>query len=575
MSATPYNGAEALAQAFEDAGVTHVFGMPGSQNALLFSAFAQTRLRTVLAGSELMAAFMANGFHRAGGGVPVVATIPGPGFTYALTGFAEAAQDNAAMVLVTGEPDHWPGKRFALQAIDQAGMVEGLARARLRLDRSGDAASVATAALSATVDQGPGPVLVEIAQGVLSAPAEGSGNAPPEDEARAPDAPDCAEIAERLAEARRVVIVAGQGAVPAAPALRQLVERRPAMVLTTVSARGVLPESHHWSLAHDYLACSVDETNALLEQADLVLVLGCRTSHNGTGGFALALPEDRTAQVDLDPEVLGANYAPRWSLRADVTVVLEGLLTALDNENPKSDWSVEDVAFWRRRLRERCAPAPAEPRFPGVEHGAARAFFDALRAALPTDAVVVTDTGQHQVMTRRHWRVDTPGGLLAPSDYQSMGFGVPAAIGAALAAPERRTVAVVGDGGLMMSGLELATAVREGLDLTVIVFRDGHLGQIRSQQASSGTGEAAVALAGVDLASLAKATGAQYRRVGDDARSLLEAACRADGVTLVDVPLAESREMRQERLLGSARGAARRALGRRGVAFLRRVLQRG
>jgi acetolactate synthase I/II/III large subunit len=569
---SPVDGAEALARALEQVGVTHVFGLPGTQNAPLFAALARTRVRTVLTGSELMAAFMANGFARAGGGVPVVAAIPGPGFTYALTGFAEAAHDNAALVLLTGTAAHRPGKRFDLQALDQAGMVRGLARRVLRLEQPADALRVMGEAVHAAVAAGPGPVLVEVACGMLDLPAAGGpapafvGAPPP-----AADAAVVAEVVQRLREARKVVVMAGQGAVDGAAALAALIACRPAMVLTTVSARGVVPESHPWSLAYDFLACSVAQTNRLLEEADLVLVLGCRTSHNGTGGYGLRLPDARTAQVDLDAEVLGANFAPRWQVRAPVAAFLASALAALGPQVAGSDWTPADAAAWRRTLRQESLPNPPEPRFPG---GDAAGFFAALQAALPAGAMVVTDTGQHQIMTRAHLRVESCRGLLVPADFQSMGFGLPAAIGAALAAPDRQVVAILGDGGMMMSGLELATAVRERLDLVAIVFRDGHLGQIRAQQAGSGAGEAAVKLASLDFGALAAATGAEYLCVEHDAAGALRQACRMGGVVLVDVPLGDSPAMRRVRWAGTVRGVARRTLGERGRGVARRLLGR-
>lgn len=572
---TPLNGAEALAQGLEDAGVTHVFGLPGTQNAPLYSALTRTGIKTILAGSELMAAFMANGFSRTGGGVPVVATIPGPGFTFALTGFAEAAHDSASMVLVTGAPATLPDRRFELQAIDQSSMVGPLAKSVLRLDDPMDAAVVAGHAVRAATERGPGPVLLEVSRGVLGAALPDTpprATRPPEPGIEPAEA--CREIAAELAAARKVVVMAGLGAAGAAAGLSALVDRRPAMVMTTVSARGVLPESHPWSLAYDFLACSVATTNELLDEADLVLVLGCRTSQNGTGGYTLALPEDRTAHIDLDPEVLGANYSPRWRVLGDVGRAIEEIVEALPESDVASEWTVDDVARWRSRLRHENQPNPTEPRFPGVDRGEAKEFFEALQAALPEEAVVVTDTGQHQIMTREHLLVESPRGLLVPSDFQSMGFGLPAAIGAALAAPPRRTVAVIGDGSLMMCGLELATAVREGLDLTVIVFRDGYLGQIRAQQIESGAGEAAVALAPLDLGALAAATGASHVVVEEDAALTLREACRRDGVVLVEVPLADSPLLQRKRWMGTARGTVRRKVGRRGIRAIRRILGR-
>jgi acetolactate synthase-1/2/3 large subunit len=371
-----------------------------------------------------------------------------------------------------------------------------------------------------------------------------------------------------------VVVMAGQGAVASAASLTTFLARRPALVMTTVSARGVVPESDPWSLAYDFLACSVAETNRLLEEADLVLLLGCRTSHNGTGGFGLRLPAACTVHVDLDPAVLGANYAVRWPVRSSVASFLDGALAALGPEVAGSAWTPADAAHWRRSLREKSLPIPAEPTFPGVAGGEAGSFFAAFQGTLPAGAVVVTDTGQHQIMARTHLRVDTPRGLLVPADYQSMGFGLPAAIGAALALPGRRVVAILGDGGLMMSGLELATAARERVDLTAVVFNDGQLGQIRAQQWSCGAGESAVSIAGLDFEALAAATGARYLRVEDDAAAVLSQAHEMRGVVLVDVPLDDSLAMRRARWSGALRGTARRAMGQRGGELVRRLLRR-
>ena len=180
----------ALAQALVHADVTHVFGLPGTQNALPVQRLSRrTSVRTVLTGSESMAAFMANGFARAGGGVPVVAAIPGPGFTYALTGFAEAAHDNAALVLLTGVPAERPGKAFDLQALDQAGMVRGpRARACCASSAAADARQVMGGAVAAATCRGGGPVLVEVARDVLEAAGRTGGRAGPLVEP--PPAPD-------------------------------------------------------------------------------------------------------------------------------------------------------------------------------------------------------------------------------------------------------------------------------------------------------------------------------------------------------------------------------------------------
>jgi acetolactate synthase-1/2/3 large subunit len=183
-------------------------------------------------------------------------------------------------------------------------------------------------------------------------------------------------------------------------------------------------------------------------------------------------------------------------------------------------------------------------------------FVRELRDLLPRDAVLVTDSGLHQIVARRHFEVRAPGGLLVPADLQAMGFGLPAAIAAKLAAPERTVVALVGDGGFAMGGLELATAVREGLDLMVVVCSDGHLGQIRLQQLGEYGSTHGTMLPEMDCAAVAEAVGAGYVRTDAGLGQVPPDAWRG-GVWLVDVPVGDSRGTLGRRIRGGVRRAGR------------------
>ena len=204
------------------------------------------------------------------------------------------------------------------------------------------------------------------------------------------------------------------------------------------------------------------------------------------------------------------------------------------------------------------------------------AIVRGLRAALPDDAIVVTDSGYHQMSVRRHYTVRSPHGLLVPTNFQSMGYALPAAIGAALAAPSRRVVAVVGDGGMLMSGLELVTAVRERVRLTVVVFNDGAYRLIRNPQLAAYGESHGTDIEGPDLEALAAATGADYRMAGSDG---IEAAIADHGnqeatVRLVEVPLVDSAGLKAVRRRGRLRATAHRLLPARGRSFIRRLFRR-
>ena len=200
----------------------------------------------------------------------------------------------------------------------------------------------------------------------------------------------------------------------------------------------------------------------------------------------------------------------------------------------------------------------------------AAGFFAMLRAALPRDAMLVTDTGMHQVMTRRYLPVFAPGGLLIPSDFQSMGFGLPAMIAAKLALPQRPVVGLMGDGGLSMSGMELATAARLGLTLPVMVFDDGKLNQIRLHQESAFGSGHGVELPDVDFEALAVATGVRYAEAGTDLPAVLAAALSASAPTLLRVPVGDSFDVRRVRATALAKATLRRSLPENLVARLRR-----
>ncbi|MET0230097.1 MAG: thiamine pyrophosphate-binding protein, partial [Rhodanobacteraceae bacterium] len=521
MSAT--TGAQRICDALLAAGVECVFGLPGTQNVPLFEALRTSRLRTVVATHELSASMMANGYYRGSGKLAALATIPGPGFTWALTGIAEASLDSAALVHLVGQPATEPGRAFQLQAIDQTAIANPLMRAIHRIDAAADAPGAIARACADALSHEPGPVLVHIARAALGS---GGANAPsPNTPPARPPAPDLDLVGEAVAMlsvAPRVVIFAGQGCQHAASDLARLAERLAAPVVTTTSARGVLPEDHALSLGFEFAGNGATTLNELVASADAVLAIGCKFSHNGSRGFALKIAPEKLIHVDAAAHVPGGNYPARIAMHAEARAFIDALLARLGAANgTKRGFASDALARVRERAREETIGDMVEPNIHGVPSKKPAEFFAALRSALPRDAVLVTDSGLHQMLARAHFRVLAPRGLIVPTNLQSMGFGIGAAIGAAIGDPSRTVVALIGDGGLAMSGLEIATAVREKLRLVVIVFVDGAYGLIRFQQLS-GTGRTfATDLVPVDVGALAEAVGARHVRLENDAEATL------------------------------------------------------
>ena len=295
--------------------------------------------------------------------------------------------------------------------------------------------------------------------------------------------------------------------------------------------------------------------NELIASCDLVLALGCKFSHNGAHGFRLKLPKDRLVHVDSSADVLGANYEASMTILADAPWLVRTLLDQQTTSPGRaaSAWTEEQIDAWKRRAFERYR-TNWEPRVRGLDPPTIEEFFAALRRAMPDESCLVLDSGLHQMLARRHFRARSPRSFLLPTDLQAMGFALPAAIGAKIARPERSVVALLGDGGFAISGLELLTAVRERVRLAVIVLNDGRFGLIRKQQLGATKNTYGTELHNPDFRQVAEAAGARYVRMGDDAEDSLHRAVASHGVTLVEVVLRDPGRERIRRVRRSFGG---------------------
>ena len=572
MMARP-SGADVLAQSLIELGCECVFGLPGTQNASTYLALSRAGIRTVLCVNELNAAFMANGYARASGRVGVVAAIPGPGFAFSLGGIAEARLDSAPVLLIAGQPAASPGNRFLHQFIAQEDIARPLVKTIVSVDDADDVSRGVSAAWAATLEGEPGPVLLH-----LHADAQ---NGEVSDDlltdrrtllpAGSPDV-DRTELmtaSAKLAGALRPVVFVGQGAAEAADAVRMLVQRLGAPTFSTPSGRGVLSEEHPLCLGFDPNRGGVGALKELIKEADVVLALGCRMGFNGTAGFQIDFSPSQLIHVNTDREALDgmrpASVPVLGSVESAVPLLLEQLVDAAPR------WSPEEVERWRTRIEGQGSDSPPEPTIHGVTGGRSKKLIEAIRTSLGPHGILLTDSGLHQVLVRRHYEVTIPRGLIVPADFQSMGFGVPAAIGAKLAMKDRKVVAVVGDGGFTMSAMELLTAAREHIPLVVVVLNDGYLNLIRLQQLDDGA-TAAVTLQNPDFQALAGACGVGYALVDGNPLQTMTWALDQDGPVVVEVLVGDSPAIAKLKASGAARNVARKVLGPSRAARLKRVL---
>jgi acetolactate synthase-1/2/3 large subunit len=454
--------------------VRHVFGYPGGQITPLYDAlYRQSAIRHILARDEQAAAFMADGYARATGRPGVALVVCGPGVLNAATPLATAFTDSVPVLLLSGQvPSAGLGLRSGYyHENDQLTACATLTKWRARVENVKEIAPQLDRTFAALTEGRPGPVFLEVPLDLLRAecPAQAVTPNPASSLPRKPGLEEIARLARLVETWRRPLLLAGGGVLSAGaePWLLQLAERIGAPVFHTLNGKSAFPADHPlaarlpWDRATSDLSNMEQFMSPLFRQADGLLAIGCRFTQAATGGWTLRLPES-VAQIDIDPEEIGRHYPVRLGIHADAHETLRALLELLPPAR-RNPWI--------------SPPAPREPtRLPGLD------LLAALRRILPRDAILAADITRLSYILLSEFPVYEPRTFLHPAGFVSMGYGLPAALGARAAFPERTIVAVVGDGGFLMSGMELATAVQEHLPVVVILINDGSLSLIKSIQ---------------------------------------------------------------------------------------------
>jgi acetolactate synthase-1/2/3 large subunit len=525
-------GGEMVVEALRAEGVRHVFGIPGVHNLAVYDALLrQSAITHVLARHEQGAAFMADGYARASGQPGVVLVTTGPGATNTLTPLVEAYASSIPVVVIMSDiAAPLVGKDLgALHEVpNQIDCFRPVCRLAEAVTELRDVPATIAGGFDLLRSGRPGPVAISIPNDLLA--ARGDVPVRPGGGGRSPcHVAETAEAARRLRAAARPLIIAGGGVVAAGAEaeLRALARRLGAPVITTVMGRGAISERD--PLWHGVLP-NKRATEPALRAADVVFAVGCRFAHRSTQGLLLNLsfaPEQTLIHLDLDPSVIGRLFKPQQALVGDARDGLTRILAALGDGRATSGWD----RAWLGGLRGAASP---------LYTPAVAGFMDTLRGALPDDAIVVSDqTGVNYWM---EWRlpVYAPRTFLYPIGSATLGYGLPAAIGAQVAHPTRPVVAVVGDGGLLFSLGELAPAVKYHLPVVVVLMNDDRYGAIKWLQEKMFDGRwGETDLANPDFVALAHAFGARAERLPDVAAlpAALATALAADGPTLLELRL--------------------------------------
>lgn len=516
---------EALVTLLEGYGVELVFGIPGVHTISLYKGLPGSRIRHVLPRHEQGAAFMADGYARVTGRPGVCLLITGPGITNAATAIGQAYSDSIPMLVLSAVNQRGSlgrGYGHLHEMRDQRALTAAITGFSATALTPADVPDLIARAFALFQGARPRPVHIELPLDVIDSPAEGDWrvrrlNGPPE-----PAAGELLAAAERLRRAERPLIVAGGGALAAGPALVALADRLGAPVITTVAAKGLIPPGHP---LHAGQALQKPAGQALLREADCTLVLGSELAETDHWSERLTFGGD-LIRVDLDPAKLVDLYPAALAILGDAAAAASALLPLLGSGTP-SDWARERCAAVRAALQRPDSPLAAKH----------EAVLAVLKRVLPDDGVIASDMTQIAYTANMSYDMPRPRSWLHPLGYGTLGYGLPAAIGAKLGQPDKPVVAIAGDHGFLYTAQDLITAVEEKLPLVILLWHNHALGAIRDGMIERGVQQIAVTPLVPDYLQLARAYGA--KAVSPDSLEALESALaealRTPAVTLLEV----------------------------------------
>jgi acetolactate synthase-1/2/3 large subunit len=518
-------GAQIIWEVLEREGVEVVFGYPGGTIMPAYDAMLEYRVRHVLVRHEQGAAHMADGYARASGRVGVCVATSGPGATNLVTGIATAMLDSIPMVCITGQvPSRFIGSD-AFQETDITGVTLPVTKHNYLVTRAQDIAPTLREAFYVARSGRPGPVLVDITKDAQQAtidfvPDDRPVRLPGYRPDHKPRAADVKRAVDLIDAAQRPVVFCGHGVVAAGAAelLRAFVEKSGMPVASTLLGLGGFPASHPLSLGMMGMHGEA-WVNTAIQEADLLVALGMRFDDRVTGKLETYAPRAKKIHCELDPAEVHKNVRADVALVGDVRDALQALLPAVATSERRP---------WLERIKALKGDSAVRDIQTMPHCGrlfAAHVMHDLWRIT-EGKALIVSDVGQHQMWEAQYYKHDFPRKLITSGGLGTMGFALPAAIGAKLACPDEEVWVVVGDGGFQMTAAELATVAQEGLKLHVAVINNGYLGMVRQwQQFFYGGRYSATPLRGPDFVKLADAHGLKGIRV--TAREEIEGAVAA------------------------------------------------
>jgi acetolactate synthase-1/2/3 large subunit len=527
------SGAQILCECLVREGVEVIFGFPGGAVLPLYDSFPQfPQLRHILVRHEQGAAHAADSYARVTGKVGVCLATSGPGATNLVTGIANAHLDSSPIVALTGQVARPFIGKDAFQEIDITGITGPITKHNYLVLKAEELAAIVQEAFYIARSGRPGPVLIDIPRDVFI--DEAAFNYPEKVSLRGYKLTphghpvQIRKAAKLINECKQPLIIAGRGVIISAAfqQLRELAEKAQIPLTTTLLGIGCFPESHILSLGMLGMHGTA-YANMAVDASDLIIAIGMRFDDRATGKVSAFAPQAKIIHIDIDPAEIGKN------VRVDVPIVgdVKNVLQVLNEQiTPQShvDW-IRQIDDWRREH-----PSNVIREYDGL---LPQYVVSQIYQATHGDAIIVTGVGQNQMWAARYFGYDKPNSLISSGGLGTMGFELPAAIGAKVGRPEETVWCIAGDGGIQMTIQELATAVQDNIAVKIAIINNGYLGMVRQwQELFYGRRYVATPLSGPDFVKIAEAYGLPGIRVTDKLQVIaaIEEAMAHEGPFLID-----------------------------------------
>ena len=491
LEGTELNGGQALIKSLELEGVEVIFGYPGGAILPVYDPIIDSSIRHILVRHEQGAGHMAEGYAHATGRPGVCMVTSGPAATNVVTPLADAYLDSVPMVCITGQVAMASIGTDAFQECDTTGITRSVTKHNMLVTSAADIPGAVAEAFHIATTGRPGPVLVDIPKDIVDAnnPAAYFTYAHPSElhlpgynPNVTPDSTSIEAAVELMLAAERPVLYVGGGVLKArgADALRQLAETGDLPVVTTLMARGAFPDSHELCLGMPGMHGNYTAVTAI-QQSDLLIAMGSRFDDRVTGKVGAFAADAKVIHVDIDPAEHGKVRRPDVSVVGDCRIAMDLINTEIGKRGGRSAFA--DHGAWRQQLSgwQEKYPLTYEPSEPG-EYLKPQRVIESLRDGCPDDTIVASGVGQHQMWASQYWKFDHPYTWINSGGLGTMGFSIPAAIGAKAGMPDRLVWAVDGDGCFQMTAQELVTASVEKIPIKVALLNNAYLGMVRQWQ---------------------------------------------------------------------------------------------